>query len=90
MGYDGASVAQISSEAGLSSGSIYAHYSSKAELFLATLRAHADGEFERLLGGDSRADFASFLAARGEGLDRWTNAEPVDNIRATRRGSRRR
>jgi AcrR family transcriptional regulator len=74
-GYDGASIAQITSEAGLSSGSIYAHYSSKAELFVATLRAHAENEFERLLGGDSRTDFGSFLTARGEALDRRTDAE---------------
>ena len=82
LGYDGASIAQISSEAGLSSGSIYAHYSSKAELFVATLRAHAERELERLLGGDRRANFAAFVAARGEGLDRRTNAERILLIEA--------
>jgi AcrR family transcriptional regulator len=75
LGYEGASIAQITREAGLSSGAIYAHYSSKAELFVATLRAHAEQEFERLLGGDSTADFASFLTARGEALDRRTDVD---------------
>ena len=69
-GYDGANIAEIASQAGLSTGAIYAHYAGKAELFEATLRAHADAEFERLLGGDSALDFASFLEARGNILDR--------------------
>jgi len=73
LGYDKASIAQITAEAGLSSGAIYAHYASKAELFVATLRAHAEAEFERLLGGDG-VDFASFLTARGEALDRRNSA----------------
>jgi AcrR family transcriptional regulator len=65
LGYDGASIAQITAESGLSSGAIYAHYASKAELFVATLRAHAEDGFERALGGD----VADFLRARGEALD---------------------
>ena len=69
-GYDGANIAEIASQAGLSTGAIYAHYAGKAELFEATLRAHAEAEFERLLGGDSALDFASFLEARGNVLDR--------------------
>lgn len=68
LGYDGASISRITAESGLSSGAIYAHYASKAELFVATLRAHAEVEFERLLGGDG--DMASFLLARAEALDR--------------------
>src|SRR5690242_6292595 len=41
LGYERASIAQIASDAGLSTGAIYAHYAGKAELFVATLRAHA-------------------------------------------------
>ena len=82
LGYERASIAQISSEAGLSSGAIYAHYAGKAELFVATLRAHAEHEFERLLGGQSTLDFASFLAARGQALDRRTAAESTLLIEA--------
>jgi AcrR family transcriptional regulator len=49
-GYDGASIAEITSEAGLTSGAIYAHYGSKAELFVATLQAFGDRDLDRLLG----------------------------------------
>ena len=38
-GYDGTRIAEIAREAGLSSGAIYAHYRSKAELLLAALQA---------------------------------------------------
>lgn len=69
-GYDGASIADITTASGLSSGAIYTHFSGKAELFVAALRAHADAEFARLLGGDSTADVATFFSARGEALDR--------------------
>lgn len=61
-GYDGASVSDISAEAGLSSGPIYTHYGSKAELFAAMLRAHAAGEVERVMG---KGDLARTLARTG-------------------------
>jgi AcrR family transcriptional regulator len=82
LGYEGASIAEISSEAGLSSGAIYAHYAGKAELFVATLRAHGEREFERILGSGSTIDFASFLTARGEALDHRTAAEQTLLIEA--------
>ena len=49
-GYDGASVADITAEAGLSSGSIYVHYGSKAELFVAVVQERALGAFAGLFG----------------------------------------
>jgi len=75
LGYERASIAQIASDAGLSTGAIYAHYAGKAELFVATLRAHAEQEVEQLLGGESTLDFASFLVARGESLERRSTAD---------------
>jgi AcrR family transcriptional regulator len=75
LGYERASIAQIASDAGLSTGAIYAHYAGKAELFVATLRAHAEQEVEQLLGGESNLDFASFLVARGESLERRSTAD---------------
>lgn len=48
-GYDGASITDICNEAGLSSGSIYAHYEGKADLFLDVVRQHASEEFLRLI-----------------------------------------
>ncbi len=67
-GYDGASIAEITSEAGLSSGAVYSRFGSKAELFAATLRARSPREVERLLG-DGNVDAADLLARRGAELD---------------------
>jgi AcrR family transcriptional regulator len=67
-GYDGASIAEITSEAGLSSGAVYSRFGSKAELFAATLRARSPREVEELLG-DGSADAADLLARRGAELD---------------------
>lgn len=50
-GYDGASIADITAEANLSSGAIYAHYKGKAELFVAVVREHGEAEFRDLVGG---------------------------------------
>jgi AcrR family transcriptional regulator len=44
-GYDGASIGDICAEAGLSTGPVYAHYGSKAELFVAVLREHGHRQF---------------------------------------------
>jgi AcrR family transcriptional regulator len=49
-GYDGASIAEIATEARVSSGAIYAHFGSKAQLFAATLHARGPAELEELLG----------------------------------------
>jgi AcrR family transcriptional regulator len=70
-GYEGASVAEICAEAGLSSGAIYAHYGSKALLFGAVLQTFGAREFDRLLGGaDLGGDVASLFTTLGVGLDR--------------------
>lgn len=78
-GYDGASIADITAQAGVSSGAIYAHYGSKAELFAAVVRAFRRTEFDELLNLDSvggaeavdagRADAASVIAAVGASMD---------------------
>jgi AcrR family transcriptional regulator len=69
-GYDGASIAAISKEAGLSSGSIYAHYASKADLFVAVLDAHLSGEMRGALGAVEDLDVTELIAASGSRLDR--------------------
>ena len=81
-GYAGASIAEITSEAGMSSGAIYAHYSGKAELFVATLRAHCARELETLLAGGHAIDFASLLEVQGETLDRRSPAEQTLLVQA--------
>lgn len=66
-GYDGASIADITSEAGLSSGSIYAHYEGKAELFVDVVREHAQAEFASLIGIDRSAELPD-VASMGLGV----------------------
>lgn len=60
-GYEGATVAQIAREAGLTSGAIYAHYASKAELLADALRAHSERATAAVLPPDGRADSADLL-----------------------------
>jgi len=73
-GYAKASISDITAAAELSSGSIYAHFGSKAELFVATLRAHSEREVADLLGTGDAIDVASVIAARGAALDRRSAA----------------
>jgi AcrR family transcriptional regulator len=68
-GYDGASISEITSEAGLTSGAIYAHYASKAELFNATLEAYAERDLDLLLGREG-TDLLDALTAIGATFDR--------------------
>lgn len=68
-GYDGASISEITSEAGLTSGAVYARYASKAELFNATLAAYSERDLDRLL--DHRgAELLDALTAVGATIDR--------------------
>lgn len=84
-GYDGAKISDITSEADLSSGAIYSHYGSKAELFVAVVQEHGRREFTDLVGLDQLEDInelpqhvtdvADFFALVGSSYD---NREPVD------------
>ncbi len=68
-GYDGTRIAEIAREAGLSSGAIYAHYRSKAELLLAALQARSKGEIAGLIRSEMQADLVSTIVALGSKLD---------------------
>jgi AcrR family transcriptional regulator len=67
-GYEGATVAQIAREAGVSSGAIYAHYAGKAELLAAALRTHSERATASVLPPGSRTDAATLLLALGSRL----------------------
>ncbi len=69
-GYDGASIADICAEAGLSTGPVYAHYGSKAELFVAVLTNHGQRQYRELLGTQAPDDVADFLTMVGSTYDR--------------------
>jgi AcrR family transcriptional regulator len=64
-GYEGATVAQIAKEAGVSSGAIYAHYSTKAELLVDALRAHRERATAALFTPGRRSNVADLLVALG-------------------------
>lgn len=78
-GYDGASISDITAEAGLSSGAIYAHYASKAELFVAVVQEHGRQEFVDLIGMEQLStitdlpslvtDVADFFTVVGSSYD---------------------
>jgi AcrR family transcriptional regulator len=62
-GYEGATVAQIAREAGVSSGAIYAHYANKAELLVDALRVHSERVTASVLPPGTTADVPTLLSA---------------------------
>lgn len=73
-GYAGASIAEITSEAGFTSGAVYAHYAGKAELFVATLKAYAERDLDQLISRDG-SDFLDALTSVGSTFDRREQTE---------------
>lgn len=88
-GYEGARVTDIARQAGLSSGAIYAHYASKAELLVDAIRAHGPDELHQLLEtGDVRTplpDLLLQLAGALEHRDRTQGSLLVEAVAASRR-----
>ncbi len=73
-GYDGASISEIASDAGLTSGAIYAHFASKAELFVATLRAYGERDLDQVLGRPP-AELLEAVTSLGSSFD---HPEPTE------------
>jgi AcrR family transcriptional regulator len=69
-GYEGATIADIARQAGLSTGAIYAHYRSKAELLAEAVRAQGKREASRMLGGDRDLTVTEAMVAMGASLGR--------------------
>jgi AcrR family transcriptional regulator len=72
-GFEGASISDITAVAGLSTGSVYAHFDGKADLFAAMLHAHTQLELDDVLGdggqrGGEGLDVADLLTALGSKL----------------------
>ncbi|SRR5581483_1839463 len=87
-GYDGATVSLIAQEAGVTSGAIYAHYGSKADLLAAALTAHGERATASLLPPGRRSDAATVLATLGKRLasrDPHESALLVEALLAARR-----
>jgi AcrR family transcriptional regulator/ferredoxin len=73
-GYDGTRVADIAAAAGVSSGALYAHFGSKAELLVAALRAHGPGLLAEVLAADPGRSATELLLLIGRRLPRRRDA----------------
>ena len=86
-GFEGARVAHIAEEAGLSVGALYNHYGSKAELLAAVVERHSAEELGRLLTAGQPMGVIELIAEQGRRLDHGPLAAPllVELITASRR-----
>src|SRR6202161_4540303 len=69
-GDDGARGADIARAAGVSSGAMYAHFASKAELLVGALRAHGQRELADMLAADPDRSVTDMLLVTGRGVVR--------------------
>lgn len=74
-GYEKTTVAEVASEAGVSTGAIYAHYANKAELLADALRCHGGRVTASLLPPGTRFDAVDVLVALA---GRLANEEGAD------------
>lgn len=87
-GYEGATVALIAREAGLTTGAIYAHYGGKAELLVDAIRSHRERALAALFprGGDAtEPDLLIALGRRLPARDPGEVALLVEALVASRR-----
>ena len=73
-GYDGTRVADIAAAADVSSGALYAHFGSKAELLVAALRAHGPRLLAEVLAADPGLPITDLLLVVGRRLPRRRDA----------------
>ena len=84
-GYDGTRVADIASAAGVSNGAMYAHYGSKAELMVDSLRTHGRRLLADMFSADPDRSITELLLAIGQTLLRPGRYLIVEALVAARR-----
>lgn len=67
-GYEGARVSEIAREAGLTTGAMYSHFPSKADLMSAAIAAHAPLVIRRLLAADGEVSVIDTVRELGAAL----------------------
>lgn len=67
-GYEGARVSEIAGAAGLTTGAVYSHFPSKADLMSAAIAAHAPGVIARLLAADGEVSVLDAVRELGTAL----------------------
>jgi AcrR family transcriptional regulator len=82
-GLNGATLAEIAADAGLSTGAVYGLFTGKAELFAAAVEARAEAELDRVLRSEAvGGSVTSMLRARGEALNTRSGHEGALLIQA--------
>lgn len=76
-GFENTRIADIAREAGLSTGAMYNHYHSKAELLAAVIQCHAGNQLGRLLTEGGAGGVLELIQARGVRLDRGPVRAPL-------------
>jgi AcrR family transcriptional regulator len=84
-GYDGTRVADIASAAGVSNGAMYAHFGSKAELMVDSLRTHGRRLLADMFSADPDRSITDLLLAIGQTLLRPGRYLIVEALVAARR-----
>ena len=87
LGFERARIADIAKAAGLSSGAMYNHFDSKAELLAAVVECHASNQLSALLTSGDVRGILDVIAARGQHLDRGPVEAPllIEAVSAGRR-----
>lgn len=88
-GYDGAKIADIAAEAGVTGGAIYAHFPAKVELLAAALDLYGDDQIDDLLTVEpDQRDTVAIIERTGQALNHRSYADGallVEAIVAARR-----
>jgi AcrR family transcriptional regulator/ferredoxin len=74
-GYDGSRVADIAVAAGVTSGAMYAHFGSKAELLVCALRTHGRRVLAEMFAAGHERSATELLAVIGRGLPRLRDVQ---------------